>query len=109
MIGRQLHNEGSGVTGEHLCLLQHDAGDNDCGHTNEVSAGGNPGAAAEDGACNHGNEGHLCAAGDEGGGHDGHTAVTLVLDGTGSHNTGHAAAGTDQHGDEAFTGQAAKR
>ena len=32
--------------------------------------------------------------------------VTLVLDGTGSHNTGHTAAGTDQRGDEAFTGQA---
>ena len=35
-----------------------------------------------------------------------HTAVTLVLDGTGSHNTGNAAAGTNQHGDEALAGQA---
>ena len=50
--------------------------------------------------------GHLCAAGDEGGGHDRHTAVTLVFNGTGSHDAGDAAAGADEHRDEGLAGQA---
>ena len=106
MVGGQLHNEGSGITGEHLGLLQDDTGDDDGRHTDEVSGGGDPCAAAEQGAGDHADEGNLCAAGDEGGGHDGHTAVTFILDGTGRHNAGDTAAGTDQHGDEGLTGQA---
>ena len=50
-------------------------------------------------------DGHLRTAGDEWGGHDGHLAVNVVLNGTGSHNTGNAAARADQHGDEALAGQ----
>ena len=50
--------------------------------------------------------GNLRAAGDKGGGHDRHTAVTLVFNGTGSHDAGHAAAGADEHGDEGLAGQA---
>ena len=106
MIGGQLHHEGSGITGEHLGLLQHDAGDDDGGHADEVSGGGDPCAAAEDGACDHGDEGDLGAAGDEGGGHNGHPAVAFIFDGTGSHDTGHAAAHADEHGDEGLAGQA---
>ncbi len=98
--------KGAGSPAEHLGLLQHDAGDDDGSHADEVSGGGNPGAAAEQSAGDHADEGHLGAAGDKGGGHDGHAAVTLVLDGTGSHDAGHAAAGADQHGDEGLTGQA---
>ena len=106
MVGRQLHDEGSGVAGEHLGLFQHDAGDDDGGHADEVSGGGHPCAAAEDGAGDHGDEGDLGAAGDERGGHNGHAAVTLILDGTGGHDAGYAAAHADEHGDEGLTGQA---
>ena len=48
MVGRQLHDERSGITGEHLGLLQHDTGDDDGCHTDEVSGGGDPGTAAEE-------------------------------------------------------------
>ena len=106
MVRGQLHNEGSGVACEDLGLLQDDTGADDGGHADEVSGNSNHRGAAEHSTRDQADNGHLSAAGDEAGGHDGHTAVTLVLDGTGSHNTGHAAAGTDQHGDEAFTGQA---
>ena len=106
MVCGQLHDEGSGVAGEHLGLFQDDAGDDDAGHAQEVSGGGNPCGAAEDSAGDHRNKGHLSAAGDEGGGHDGHTAVTFVLDGTRGHDAGHAAAGADEDGDEALAGQA---
>ena len=54
----------------------------------------------------HAYDRHLGAAGDERRGHDGHLAVAVIFDGTGGHDTGHAAAGADQHGDEALTGQA---
>ena len=63
-------------------------------------------AAAEEGACDHCDERDLCAAGDKGGGHDRHTAVTLIFDGTGSHDTGNAAADADEHRDEGLTGKA---
>ena len=106
MVSGQLHHEGSGVTCEDLGLLQDDTGADDGCHADEVSGNSHDGRAAEQSTCDQADNGHLSAAGDEAGGHDGHAAVTLVLDGTGSHNTGHAAAGTDQHGDEAFTGQA---
>ena len=98
--------KGAGSPAEHLGLLQHDAGDDDGGHAHEVGGGSHPGSTAEDGAGHHGDEGHLGAAGDEGGGHDRHTAVTLVFNGTGGHDAGDAAAGADEHGDEGLTGQA---
>ena len=106
MVGRQLHDERSGITGEHLGLLQHDTGDDDGCHTDEVSGGGDPGTAAEEGAGDHADERNLGAAGDERGGHDRHTAVTLVFDGTGGHDARNAAAHTDEHGDEGLTGKA---
>ena len=46
------------------------------------------------------------AARDHRGGHDGHATVHLVLDGLGGHDGGHAAAGSDEHRDERFAGQA---
>ena len=106
MVGGQLHNEGCGVAGEELGLLQDDTGNDDGGDAQEVSRGGDPGRAAEDSAGDHGDEGSLRAAGDEGSGHDGHTTVALVLDGTGSHDAGNAAAHAHQDRDEALTRQA---
>ena len=106
MVSGQLHNERSRITGEQLRLFQDDAGDDDGCKADEVSRGGDPAAAAEQSTCDQADDGHLGTAGNEAGGHDRHTAVTLVLDGTGSHNTGNAAAGTNQNGDEALAGQA---
>ena len=106
MVCGQLHNEGSGVTCEELGLLQDDARADDGSHADEVSGNSNQRGTTEHCTCDEADDGHLSAAGDEAGGHDGHTAVALVLDGTGSHNTGHAAAGADQHGDKALAGQA---
>ena len=105
MVSRQLHDEGRRVAGEHLGLFQDDTGDDDGRHTDEVSGCGHQAGATEQGAGDQADDGHLSAAGDEAGGHNGHTAVTLVLDGTGSHNTGNAAAGANQNGDEALAGQ----
>ena len=106
MVCGQLHNKGSGVASEELGLLQNNTGANDGSHADEVSGNSNQRRTTEHCTCDEADDGHLRAAGDEAGGHDGHTAVALVLDGTGSHNTGHAAAGADQHGDKALAGQA---
>ena len=106
MVCRKLHNEGSRVAGKALGLLEHDARADDCCHADEVCGGGYPCAAAEQCAGDHCNERNLCAAGDEGRGHDRHAAVTLVFDGTGSHDTRNAAADADEHGDEALAGEA---
>ena len=105
MVSGQLHNERSRITGEQLRLFQDDAGDDDGCKADEVSGGGDPAVAAEQSTCDQADDGHLGTAGNEAGGHDRHTAVTLVLDGTGSHDTGNAAAGTNQNGDEALAGQ----
>ncbi len=105
MVRGKLHYKGSGLAGEHLGLFQHDAGDDDGGHADKVGGGSDPCSAAKDRAGDHGDEGYLRAAGDEGGGHDGHTAVTLVFNGTGGHDARDAAAGADEHGDEGLTGQ----
>ena len=106
VIGGQLHDEGGGVAGKHLGFLQDDAGEDDGGHADEIGGGGHPGGPAEDGARDQAHDGHLGAAGDEGGGHDGHLAVAVLLNGAGGHDTGHAAAGADEHGDEGLAGQA---
>ena len=106
MVCGQLHNEGSGVTRKGLGLLQDDAGADDGSHANEVSRDSHQRRTAEQSTCDQADDGHLCAAGDEAGGHDGHTAVALVLDGTRSHDARDAAASADQHGNEALTGQA---
>ena len=97
MVCGQLHNEGSGVACEDLGLLQDDTGADDGSHADEVSGNSNHRGAAEQSTRDQADNGHLSAAGDEAGGHDGHTAVTLVLDGTRSHNARDAAAGADQH------------
>ena len=106
MVGGQLHDKGGGLAGKGLELLQHDAGDDDRRHADEVGGGSHPGGVAEDGAGEQADDGHLGAAGDEAGGHDGHFAVPVLLDGAGGHDAGHAAAGSHQHGDEALAGQA---
>ena len=106
MVGGKLHDERSGIARKHSCLLEHDAGDDDGGHTDEVCGGCDPCGAVEDGARDHGDKGNLGSAGDKGRSHDRHAAVTLVLDRSGSHNAGNAAARADQHGDEGFAGKA---
>ena len=50
--------------------------------------------------------GSLSAARYEAGGHDGHAAVALLLDGTGSHDSRYAAAGADQHRDKGLARKA---
>ena len=106
MVCGQLHHEGSGITCEELGLLQDHAGADDGSHANEVSRDSHQRRTAEHRTCDQADNGHLSAAGDEAGGHDGHTAVALVLDGTRSHDARDAAASADQHGNEALTGQA---
>ena len=105
MIRRQFHNERSRIAGEHLGFLQDDTGNNDCCHTQEVCTGCNPSGAAEDCTCDHCDERLLCAAGDKGGCHNCHTAVTFIFNGSGSHDSGDAAAGTNQNRDKGLTRQ----
>ena len=106
MVGGQLHDEGGRVSGEAPGLFQHDAADHNGRHADEIGAGGHPGGAAEDRPGNHGDERHLRAAGDEGGGHDRHAPVAFVLNGPRGHDAGHATAHADQHRDKGFTGEA---
>ena len=105
MIRRELHDEGSRLAGERLGLLEHDARDDDREHTQEVGTRRYPRRAAEDRAGHHSDKGHFCTAGDKCGRHDRHAAVALILYGTRRHDTGDAAACTDQDRDKALTGQ----
>ena len=105
MVRGQLHDKGSGFTGEHSGLFEHDAGKDDGSHSDEIRAGGNPRGASEDSACHHSDKRNFSRAGDEGRCHDGHAAVALALDGTRRHNAGNAAARADQHGDEGLAGK----
>ena len=50
--------------------------------------------------------GILAPQGMKAGGHDGHAAVPFIFNGAGGHDARHAAAGADQHGDEALAGKA---
>ena len=106
MVCGQLHNKGSYVACEDLGLFEHEAGDNNGAHTDEVGGGCHPCAAAEQSACDHADDGHFCAAGDEARGHDGHFSVSVLLDCAGRHDAGDAAAGGNQHGNERFAAKA---
>ena len=106
MVGGQLHDEGGRVAGKGFGLFQDDAADDDGGDADEVSADGHQAAAAEDGAGQQADDGHLGAAGDKAGGHDGQLAVTVLLDGAAGHDAGNAAARGHQQGDEALARQA---
>ena len=87
MVCRKLHNERSRITGKHLGFLQDDTGADDCCDTNKVCTRCNPRSSAKDSACEQGDNRKLSSTRDKGCGHDGHTTVTLVLDGSGSHDT----------------------
>ena len=100
MIARQLHDERSRVAGEDLELLEHDARDDDGQHAQNISRECDGAGAAKERACEHCDDRQLSAARYEAGGHDGHAAVALLLNGTGSHDSRYAAAGADQHRDE---------
>ena len=106
VILRQLHNERSGIAGEHFGLLEDDAGDNDDRNAEEVHDRREPPRAAHQEARDQRDNGELRAAGHEGGRNHGHAAVLFVLNGTGSHNAGHAAAGRDHERNEGLAGQA---
>ena len=105
MVGGKLHNERSGIACEHLGLLKDNTGNNDCRNTYNIGAPADHCAVSEQSACDQTNDRKLRSAGNEGCGHDRHAAVSFILDGTGSHNTGNAAACAYHHGDERLTGQ----
>ena len=102
VIRGQFHYKGRGVACEHLGFLQHDTGNDNAGHAEEIRGSRNPGGTAEDRAGDHGDKGDFRAAWNKCSRHNGHAAVPLVFNGSGRHNTGHAAARTDQDGDERF-------
>ena len=110
MVFGQLHDERSGVAGEQLGLLQHDAGEDDGDDAQEVEHGGHVPRCRRVAGCQRAeherDDGHLGTARNHRGGHDGHATIHLVLDGLGGHDGGHTATGGDEHGDERFTGQA---
>ena len=106
VIRRQLHNERSGITRKQTGLFEDDAADDNGRNADEIGAGRDPAGVMEQCTRNQGDDGHLCAAGNEGRRHDGHFTVTVILNGTAGHDTGHTAAGRDQHGDKALARQA---
>ena len=97
---------GAGSPANILVFLQHNAGDDDGRDADKVRAGRHPPGPAEQRACNQSDDRQFGAAGDKGGGHNRHLAVTVVFNGTGRHNAGNAAAGADEHRDKGLTGQA---
>ena len=105
MIGGQFHDERSGIAGKELSLFQHDSGNYDSCNADEIGRGRNQGRAAEQGAGNQADDRHLRAARHKARSHDRHTAVPFVFNRPGGHDTGDAAAGTDQHRDKGFAGQ----
>ena len=106
VVSGKLHNEGSGIARKRLGLFQNEAGDDHGGNADEVGGGGNQTASAEQCTGDQANDGHFCTAGDETGGHNGHFPVTVLINGTGCHDTGDTTAGGDQHGNKGLTGQA---
>ncbi len=100
MIGGKFHDKRGRIAGKPAGLFEHDAADDNGGHADKVCTRGNPCRAAENGACDHGDERNLRAAGDKGRGHDRHAPIAFIFNGTRCHDAGHAAACTDQHGDE---------
>ena len=106
MIGRKLHNEGSGFAGKCLEFLQHDTGQDNGGNTQEIAGYRYIGGTAEHSAGDQADDRELGAAGDKGRGHNGHLAVTVLFNGTGSHDSGNAAAGSDDDRDKGLAGQA---
>ena len=106
MIGGQFQHEGRGLAGKHLEFFEDQARYHHGRHTHKIGGGGNPGGAAEESGCNRAHNGHFGAAGNETGGHDGHPPIPFLLNGTGGHDAGHAAAGSHQHGNEGFAGKA---
>ena len=105
MVSGKLHNERSGIALEDLGLLQDNTGADDCCDSQEVCGRSNPCCAAEDSTCYHGDERKLSTTRNKCGSHNRHLTVSVVLDGTGSHDTGNTTSGTDQHRNEGFTGQ----
>ena len=105
MIGGQFHNERSGLPSKGFEFLQHDTRNDNRSNTDEESGGGHPGGIAEHRPGKQTDDGHLSSAGDETGGHNRHLPVAVLLNGSGGHDTGHTAAGSHQHGDEALTGE----
>ena len=105
MVGGQLHNKGSGVAGKHFGLLEDNTGNNDRCNTYNIGTPADQRAVAEQSARDQTDNGELGSAGNEGCGHDRHAAVSLILDRSGSHNTGNAASCADHHRDEGFAGQ----
>ena len=110
MVLGQLHDERGCLASEQLGLLQHDAGEDDGDDAQEVEHGCHVPRCRRIAGCQRAeherDDGHLGAARDHRGGHDGHTTVHLVLDSLGGHDGRHAATRGDEHGDERFTGQA---
>ena len=100
VIGGKLHHERCRVSGKHSGLLQHNAGEDDRRNADEIGAGRHPPRAVKQSGGDQGNDRELGSAGNKGRGHDGHTAVTFIFNGTRRHDSGHAAAGADEHGDE---------
>jgi len=105
VVSGQLHDEGRRLAREHLGLLEDDTGADDRRHANEVAAGGEPGASAEERADDHADERHLRAAGDERRGHDGHAPVAFIFNGTRRHDARDTAARADKDGDKALAGE----
>ena len=78
MVRGKLHDEGGWLAAEGLGLLEHDTRHHDGGDTDEVAQGSHPPGVSKEGGGDHGDDGKLGAAGDEGGGDDRHAAVGLA-------------------------------
>ena len=105
MISRKLHHEGRRLSRKHLCLFQYNAGADNRPDSHKVSAGGNPPRTAEKRPGNQRDNRKLRTAGNKGCGHNRHLSVPVAFNGTGSHDSGHAAAASNQHGDKGFPGK----
>ena len=106
MIGRELHDKRSGFTGKSLKLLKNDPGKDDGSDPDKICGSSNQGRSSENGAGDQSDNRQLCPAWHEGRRHYGHFAVTVILDRTGSHDSGNSASRRHKAGNERFSGKA---
>ena len=94
MILRQFHYERCRLSGKRTCFFEHNSGNNNGENSNKICRYRNQTRTSEQRPRKQTNDRHLSAARNKASGHNGHTAVTFIFNGTRCHNS---ASGADEH------------
>ena len=102
VVGRQLHNKGSGVPCKKLALFEDNAGGYYSKEADEVHQRSHVPFTTHNSTAQKSDNRQLRAAGNKGSGHDGQTTILFVFNSSAGHNTGHTAARRNQQRNEAL-------